>query len=51
MIFYEANSESSIGKEFKIVCDNTKDTNKFYKESFHLVVGDLPYGVAHGNHR
>ena len=49
-ISYEANSDSSIGKEFKIVCGNTKDTNKFYKkESFHLVVGDLPYGVAHGN--
>lgn len=49
-ISYKANSESSLEKEFKIICGNTKDTNKFYKkESFHLVVGDLPYGVAHGN--
>ena len=37
-------------KEFKIVCGNTKDANKFFKkETFHLIVGDLPYGVAHGN--
>ena len=37
-------------KHFKLVCGNTKDANKFFKkESFNLIVGDLPYGVAHGN--
>lgn len=37
-------------KKLGIVCGNTKDANKYFKkESFHLIIGDLPYGIVHGN--
>lgn len=36
--------------EFGIVEGDTQKTHQYYKKnSFHLIVGDLPYGVAHGN--
>lgn len=35
---------------FAIVAGDSKNADKFYKKDFfHLIVGDLPYGVQHGN--
>lgn len=35
---------------FEIICGNSIYSDKFYKKnSFNLIVGDLPYGVQHGN--
>ncbi|NLG04883.1 MAG: hypothetical protein GX567_13785 [Clostridia bacterium] len=37
-------------KTFEIIAGNSVHANKYYKKnSFHLIVGDLPYGVQHGN--
>lgn len=37
-------------KSLSFVCGNANDAfNYFKKEHFHLIVGDLPYGIAHGN--
>lgn len=37
-------------KKFGLVCGNTNDVNKYFKKNrFHLIVGDLPYGIVHGN--
>lgn len=37
-------------KKLGLVCGNTKDVNLYFKNSqFHLLVGDLPYGIVHGN--
>lgn len=37
-------------KNFSIVTGPSQDSAKYFKnESFNLIVGDLPYGVAHGN--
>lgn len=37
-------------KHWEIVCGNSQYADKYFKKnSFHLIVGDLPYGVQHGN--
>lgn len=37
-------------KKLGIACGNTMETDKYFKRrKFHLIVGDLPYGIAHGN--
>lgn len=37
-------------KKLGIINGNTLDTHKYFKkETFQLIVGDLPYGIAHGN--
>jgi len=37
-------------KKLGIIHGNSQDTAKYFKKnSFHLLVGDLPYGIAHGN--
>jgi len=37
-------------KKFGMVCGNTSDSYKYFKkERFQLLVGDLPYGIVHGN--
>lgn len=37
-------------KKLGLINGSTLDTHKYFKnETFHLIVGDLPYGVAHGN--
>lgn len=37
-------------KKLGFINGNTLDAHKYFKkESFHLIVGDLPYGIAHGN--
>jgi len=44
------NSDIAINKSFNMVCGNTLDLRKYFKaESFEIMVGDLPYGVVHGN--
>jgi len=41
----EANRQS-----LTMVAGDTQEASRYYKKnSFHLIVGDLPYGVAHGN--
>lgn len=38
-------------QEWELVSGDTKYCNHlFSKDFFHLIVGDLPYGVQHGNH-
>jgi len=45
----EFKNESS-RKRLSIVSGDSVRANKYFKNnSFHLIVGDLPYGVAHGN--
>ena len=37
-------------KKLGVVTGNSQDaSNYFKKENFHIIVGDLPYGIAHGN--
>jgi len=37
-------------KKLGLVCGNTKDADLYFKKNqFHLLVGDLPYGIVHGN--
>ena len=37
-------------KKLGIVNGNSKEADKYFKnEDFHLIVGDLPYGIVHGN--
>ncbi len=37
-------------KVLGLVGGNSKDAHKYFKnEKFHIIVGDLPYGVVHGN--
>lgn len=37
-------------KKLNLVLGNSVEANRFFKKnSFHLMVGDLPYGIAHGN--
>lgn len=44
--FKDKDSAKTLG----IVNGDTKDaSNYFKKEYFHLIVGDLPYGIVHGN--
>lgn len=42
-------SEETV-KTLGIVCGKTQDSFKYFKKNrFHLIVGDLPYGISHGN--
>ncbi|MBN2280703.1 MAG: hypothetical protein JXQ65_08985 [Candidatus Marinimicrobia bacterium] len=37
-------------KKFQMICGNSQNVSDYFKnESMHLIVGDLPYGIAHGN--
>jgi len=46
----EAFKSDQLRKKLGIVNGNSQDAaNYFKKNNFHLVVGDLPYGIAHGN--
>lgn len=37
-------------REIGMICGNTLELNQYFKKgSFHLLVGDLPYGVQHGS--
>ncbi len=37
-------------KKLGVVCGNSAEADKYFKKnSMHLIVGDLPYGIAHGN--
>jgi hypothetical protein len=37
-------------KHVELIAGNSANTDKFFKKNFfHLIVGDLPYGVQHGN--
>jgi tRNA G10 N-methylase Trm11 len=37
-------------KTIELIAGNSVYANKYYKKnSFHIIVGDLPYGVQHGN--
>ncbi len=42
--------DSASIKKFSVVGGNSIYCNRYFKKnSFHIIVGDLPYGVAHGN--
>ncbi len=46
----EAFKDEKQRKKLGIVNGNSQDTDKYFKKnSFNLIVGDLPYGIAHGN--
>ncbi len=37
-------------KKLGVVCGNSAEADKYFKKnSMNLIVGDLPYGIAHGN--
>lgn len=37
-------------KAFQMISGNSQNASNYFKnESMHLIVGDLPYGIAHGN--
>ncbi len=39
-------------KTFALVNGSTEQVDQYFKKnSFHIIVGDLPYGIAHGNSR
>lgn len=42
--------EESNRKKLGLVTGQSQDAAKYFKKnSFHIIVGDLPYGIAHGN--
>jgi len=42
--------DKSLHKKFKVICGNSVNASHYFSENtFHLIVGDLPYGIAHGN--
>lgn len=42
--------DSDTARKLGMICGNTQDASKYFKKDmFHLIVGDLPYGIAHGN--
>lgn len=42
--------DDNLRRKLGVVNGSTLDADKYFKkESFHLIVGDLPYGIAHGN--
>lgn len=42
--------DSKQHKKIGVITGYTQDTDKFFNPNrFHLIVGDLPYGIAHGN--
>lgn len=46
----EEYKSDALRKKFGIVTGSSSEASKYFKkESFHVVVGDLPYGIAHGN--
>lgn len=51
--FAKTKEEFKAGKAIRrlgLVCGDAGDTSKFFpKNSFHLIVGDLPYGISHGS--
>ncbi|MDD4609658.1 MAG: hypothetical protein WCQ82_01170 [Bacteroidaceae bacterium] len=43
-------AQPSTAKKLGLVCGDTKEAARYFKsEQFHLIVGDLPYGIFHGN--
>lgn len=37
-------------KKLGMICGNSQEASKYFKKNqFHLIVGDLPYGIVHGN--
>ncbi len=51
---YSATKENFKSEETRhhlaFIAGNAIDTSRYFKaEKFHLIVGDLPYGIAHGN--
>ncbi len=41
---------AELRKNLSIVTGSSQDTSKYFKkDSFHVIVGDLPYGISHGN--
>ena len=53
--FIFANSKEAFKTEENLkrvgfVCGNTMEIDRYFtKNSFHIITGDLPYGIAHGN--
>ncbi len=42
--------DEALRKKLKFVNGDTAKTNKYFKKnSFHIIIGDLPYGISHGN--
>jgi len=41
---------NDLRKKLSLVNGSSQDASKYFKkDSFHVIVGDLPYGIAHGN--
>lgn len=38
-------------QQFELICSDSKEAKALFpKETFHIILGDLPYGIQHGNH-
>ena len=47
---YTKRKKETIQKRLGMVCGDTQEVTKYFKNSrFHLIIGDLPYGIAHNN--
>jgi hypothetical protein len=46
----KADQKENRQKHFELIAGNSVHADKYFKKNtFHLIVGDLPYGVQHGN--
>jgi hypothetical protein len=46
----KADQKENRQKHFELIAGNSMFADKYFKKNtFHLIVGDLPYGVQHGN--
>ena len=46
----KAEQKAGITKHFELVAGNSMYADRYFKKnSFHIIAGDLPYGVQHGN--
>lgn len=49
-LFSISRDKGSAPHEFEIISGNSVNADHFYKKGFfHIIAGDLPYGVQHGN--
>ncbi len=47
---YNKSKKEEVQKRLGLVCGDTQEMTRYFKNSrFHLIVGDLPYGIAHNN--
>ena len=49
---YTKSKKETVQKRFGMICGDTQEMAKYFKNNrFHLIIGDLPYGIYHHNTR